>query len=128
MTVHDLACPCGVGDDYQTCCGPIHQAGAGLGATAEQLMRARYSAYVRHDADFLMSSWHEDTRPDGVTFDADLEWVGLEVVSTNGGSGFDTTGVVEFKARYLRNGQPLELHEISSFERIDGRWVYVDGR
>lgn len=121
-------CPCGTGTSYDACCGPIHDRGAGLGRTAEQLMRARFSAYVRCDQAFLLRSWHVDTRPAEVSFDENVEWVGLEVISTSDGSGFDSTGVVEFKARYLRNEQPLELHEISSFERVDGAWVYIDGR
>lgn len=91
-------------------------------------MRARYSAYVLGDEHFLLGSWHVHTRPVSVSFDDNVEWVGLEIVSTEDGSGFDTAGVVEFKARYLRNGQPLELHEISSFARVDGAWVYVDGK
>lgn len=91
-------------------------------------MRARYCAYVRADEGFLLRSWHADTRPEGVTFDDALEWIGLEVVASEHGGGFDNEGTVEFKARYVRNGQPIELHEISSFVRVDGGWQYVDGR
>jgi len=91
-------------------------------------MRARYTAYVRSDEGFLLRSWHDDTAPAEVAFDENLEWVGLEVLAVDGGSGFDNQGTVEFKARYLRNGQPLELHEISSFVRVDSAWRYVDGR
>ena len=43
-----LACPCGLGDDYDACCGRLH---AGAPApTAEALMRARYSAFAVGDA------------------------------------------------------------------------------
>ena len=90
-------------------------------------MRARYSAYVRHDADFLLRSWHPDTRPGQVMFDPDLEWLGLEVVRTEAGSGLDAEGVVEFRARFRRGSEYLELHETSRFTRVDGEWVYVDG-
>lgn len=120
-------CPCGSGGAYDDCCAPIHLAGAGLGRTAEQLMRARYTAYVRHDEEFLLRSWHADTRPVRVTFDPDLEWLGLEVVRTEAGSGLDGEGVVEFKARFRRGGEFLELHETSRFTRVDGEWVYLDG-
>ena len=38
------------------------------------------------------------------------------------------TAVVEFVARYKPGGAPaVRLHEISRFERVDGRWLYVDG-
>lgn len=90
-------------------------------------MRARYSAYVRHDGEFLMRSWHPDTRPTQIVFDPNLEWLGLEVVRTEAGSGLATEGVVEFKARFRRGGERLELHEVSRFTRIGGDWVYVDG-
>ena len=37
-------CPCG-GDRYGSCCAPLHR-GERQAATAEQLMRSRYSAYA----------------------------------------------------------------------------------
>ena len=47
-----LACPCGLGDDYDACCGRLH---AGAPApTAEALMRARYSAFAVGDAGYLL--------------------------------------------------------------------------
>ena len=51
-----LACPCGLGDDYASCCGRLH---AGAHApTAESLMRSRYSAYAVGDAGYLLRTWH----------------------------------------------------------------------
>ena len=88
-------------------------------------MRARYSAYVLHDRDFLLMTWHDDTRPSVLSFDDGLEWVGLEIVDIDKGSALDRDGVVEFRARFIRRGEHLELHERSAFVRIDGRWVYV---
>jgi SEC-C motif-containing protein len=34
---------------------------------------------------------------------------------------------VEFVARYKLNGRAFRLHETSRFERVGGRWLYVDG-
>jgi len=90
-------------------------------------MRARYSAYVLQDRAFLLDTWHVETRPAELSFDTDLAWLGLEVVDTEAGTGLDTAGVVEFRARFRRNDEFLELHERSSFVRVDGRWVYVSG-
>lgn len=90
-------------------------------------MRARYSAYVRQDSDFLMASWHPDTRPEAIAPDPGTEWLGLTIVATDRGSGLDANGEVEFRARFRRGEEYLELHERSTFERRDGRWVYVDG-
>ncbi len=120
-------CPCGIGVPYADHCQRVHAGGAGLGVSAESLMRARYVAYGMQNRSFLLDSWHPDTRPAELDFDPTIAWLGLEVVATEAGSGLDTTGVVEFKARFSRNGEPLELHERSSFMRLDGDWVYIDG-
>ena len=90
-------------------------------------MRARYSAYVRHDRPFLLASWHDSTRPATVSFGPDLEWLGLEVVRTVDGGALDNHGIVEFRARFRRGGEHFELHETSTFERVSGAWRYVDG-
>jgi SEC-C motif-containing protein len=90
-------------------------------------MRSRYSAYVRHDEDFLLRSWHPDTRPESVIFDPDLEWLGLAIIDTEAGTGFDNDGTVEFRARFCRGAEHLELHETSTFSRVEGSWVYLAG-
>ena len=46
---------------------------------------------------------------------------------TERGGPLDTTGVVEFVARYRSDGDRGELHETSRFTRERGRWYYVDG-
>lgn len=61
-------CPCGSGDPYSGCCGRLHQDGnAYRVATAEQVVRARYSAYAKKQAEFLMASTH----PLNKAFDTD---------------------------------------------------------
>jgi len=120
-------CPCGRGRAYGRCCGSLHKAGrAGLGTTPEDTMRARFSAYVLANEPFLLATWHPDTRPDSLLFSDDVIWEHLEVIDAHGG-GLDSTGSVEFKARFRRSDAPLELHELSRFERIDGNWVYTEG-
>ncbi len=127
MANSETTCPCEIGVPYAEHCQRIHLAGAGLGTNAEQLMRARYAAYVLQLRPFLMDSWHPDTRPQVLEFDPNIEWIGLEIMDTVAGGALDSTGVVEFRARFTRSGEPLELHERSSFVRVDGRWVYLDG-
>lgn len=90
-------------------------------------MRARYAGYVLGKIEFLLASWHPDTRPAEVAPDPGTEWLGLTVVATDRGSGLDATGEVEFRARFRRGDEYLELHERSTFARVDGKWVYVDG-
>ncbi|TWJ28896.1 SEC-C motif-containing protein [Micromonospora sagamiensis] len=90
-------------------------------------MRSRFSAFVVGDVDHLLRSWHPRTRPAGLTLDPRLRWTRLEVLATERGGLFDTTGTVEFRAHYRDRGRPGALHERSRFHREDGEWVYLDG-
>ena len=85
-------CPCCSGKTYQDCCGRHHQ--GELPETALQLMRSRYSAYVKRLESYLLSSWHPDHRPAAVAFPRDQVWLGLEVLNTRDGGADDDTGVV----------------------------------
>ncbi|MFC8145093.1 YchJ family protein [Streptomyces paradoxus] len=116
------SCPCGLPEPYEACCGRYHS-GAVAAPTAEALMRSRYCAFVKGDAGYLLRTWHPRTRPGTLELDPGMRWTGLEVLGTSGGSAFHSAGTVEFRASY-RGGS---LHERSSFERVDGAWVYVDG-
>lgn len=89
-------------------------------------MRSRYSAYVLGHTDHLFRSWHPRTRPDDLTL-TPMTWLGLEIVGVEDGAEGDSTGVVEFVARFRGSTAVESVHEISTFERRGGRWVYVDG-
>jgi len=92
------------------------------------MMRARYSAFVQEKPDFLLASWHPDHRPESMgESDPSHTWLGLEILDVVGGGAFDNVGEVEFTARFSVRGEFFELHERSSFERLGGSWVYVDG-
>jgi SEC-C motif-containing protein len=119
-------CPCGSGRPFTACCGP-YLAGADNPPTAEALMRARYSAHVEGDDGYLARSWHARTRPEDVSAEEDLRWLGLQILQTQGGGSNDTKGTVEFIARFEVRGKPAQLHEVSRFVREDGRWLYLDG-
>ncbi|AGL19924.1 YchJ family protein [Actinoplanes sp. N902-109] len=115
-------CPCGYGLPYDECCGPAHQGRPP--ATAEALMRSRYSAFARDDTDYVLASWHPDTRPADIEPDPALRWTGLDVLASSGGGMFDAEGTVEFKAHYRDSGKPGTMRERSRFVRHNGRWVY----
>ncbi|MEV4636767.1 YchJ family protein [Actinoplanes sp. NPDC049548] len=116
------ACPCGLGQPYGECCGPAHRGHAP--ATAEALMRSRYAAFALDDAEYVLHSWHPDTRPESVEADDTLRWTGLDVLEATGGGLFDAEGVVEFRAHYRDGGRPGDMRERSRFVRHDGQWVY----
>lgn len=124
-------CPCGSGSAYTDCCEPIIK-GALPAQTAEQLMKARYSAYVRTEMDFIFESTHADHRTgydhQGTREWAEnSEWLGLEIVGTQNGTAEDSVGEVEFIARFRDKGELREHHECAKFIRQDGRWLFTDG-
>lgn len=89
-------------------------------------MRSRYSAYVLQLRDYLLKSWHPDTRPASLELDASTKWLGLKVIrqSISG----DDAATVEFVARLRSGGNPAQrLHEVSRFVRVAGHWYYLDG-
>ncbi len=122
-------CPCGSGDSFGGCCGPV--IGGADAPTAERLMRSRYTAFVVGDRAHLERSWHPRTRPDELDLDRDLVWTGLEIVDAEAGGADDSTGVVEFRASWRQgSGTGADagmLHERSRFVRLRGRWCYLDG-
>ncbi|WP_257230950.1 YchJ family protein, partial [Streptomyces sp. UH6] len=118
------SCPCGLPQPYDACCGRFHS-GAASAATAEQLMRSRYSAFVRLDTGYLLRTWHPRTRPAELDLDPGTRWTGLEILATEGGSAFHTTGTVTFRASY--RGGAMTEHSRFAREPGSGGWLYVDG-
>lgn len=118
-------CPCGLSATYAACCGRYH-VGSAHAPTAEALMRSRYSAFVREDAEYLLASWHPSTRPPSIVFDAGTRWLGLTVKSARD-TGTDRAEV-RFVARYKVGGaSAVRLQERSRFVRDGGLWFYLDG-
>jgi len=122
------SCPCGSGLGFKQCCGPLLEQEA-IAQTAEQLMRARFSAYILNATDFLLGSWDESTRPDRseLNQDAPVMWKRLRVIRTEKGKETDETGLVEFIAQGQASDRTISLHETSRFRRQDGEWFYIDG-
>lgn len=124
-------CPCGSAKPYADCCEPVIR-GERTAATAEELMRARYSAYAKAEVDFLRSSLHPDHRAD---FDEQSsrqwaeqsEWQGLEVIGSEAGGTEDMEGTVEFVALFSQKGVPQRHHERATFRKAEGSWYLVGG-
>lgn len=125
------SCPCGSGKPYSDCCEPVIT-GTRPAETAEQLMRARYSAYVGVQTDFIFNSTHPDHRKgydhEGTKEWAEnSEWLGLEIVETRQGGIDDDTAEVEFIASFREKGISRSHHECAQFKRDKGRWFFTDG-
>lgn len=125
------SCPCGSENDYAACCEPIIT-GKNTAETAEQMMRARYSAHVKVDVDFIYESTHPDHREGydhkGTKDWAEkAEWLGLEIVGTTAGGADDDEGEVEFIARFLDKDGTRTHHERGQFKRKKEQWLFTEG-
>jgi SEC-C motif-containing protein len=117
-------CICGKEQNYNECCGAIIEARCNP-RTPEELMRSRYSAYVRADGRYLVLSAVKENRYEDDAelieeFSSSVEWLKLDVLKVK-----DNT--VEFKAYYKDQESIKVLHEKSSFIQEDGVWKYADG-
>lgn len=96
--------------------------------TAEELMRSRFEAFKNSDERWLLETWHPSTRPEHVDLTDNPVWRGLQIIDTVSGTAGAETGVVEFKATFLKpDGGVGVLHERSRFVQEDGHWFYLDG-
>jgi len=95
-------------------------------------MRSRYTAFTQANVEYLMRSHSAKTRPikerkSIEKWASSVIWMGLTIIQTQAGEAKDELGSVEFKALYLENGKPEQIHEKSFFQRENGKWVYVSG-
>ncbi|GAA5186406.1 YchJ family metal-binding protein [Rugosimonospora acidiphila] len=116
-------CPCGTGLAYAECCGPFHTGAAA--PTAEALMRSRFSAYARGDAQYIRRTWHSRSRPRSLDLNDGIRWTLLEVGRTTGGGLLDAEGTVEFAAHYRDADGRGVTRELSHFTRESGEWRYT---
>ena len=123
-------CPCGSNNSFDACCGPII-AGAPA-ATAEALMRSRYSAFTLEEFDHIENTHGAGIRADfnrsaAESVANDAHWLGLKILNVTGGGGGDEAGTVEFVTRFKKRGEEYSHHELASFLREEGSWMYVEG-
>jgi SEC-C motif domain protein len=126
------SCPCGTGVAFEQCCGRFID-GVEKAPTALSLMRSRYSAYTLARIDYITETHDPKTRhehdPEQARAWAEgSEWLGLEVLATEGGGPDDAEGSVEFLARYRVEEVEQEHRERSSFVKRGGVWYFSDGR
>ena len=128
-----MNCYCCSDKNFEDCC-QLFIVGAAKPATAEMLMRSRYSAYATGAVEYLLRSTHPSTRKfhdaDAIEIWAKSNvWQKLEIVSKSAGEARDKKGTVEFKAYFAdENDQPQIHHELSNFEKYLGKWFFVDGK
>jgi len=142
-----VPCPCGSGLGYMKCCGRLHNDPAVFAAaTAEEVVRARYSAYSEREVDFIVGSTH----PLNKNFISDIEhwketirmncYDNFELTSceildeTYEGEGDKQIAKVKFVAKMTQvdSREKTAFQETSTFERagkniMGGAWLYKEG-
>lgn len=126
-------CPCSPDVEYTACCGR-YLSGGQLPPTAEALMRSRYTAFAKQNANYLVATVLPEKRARNELKSTQKSfrgvlWTRLEILATEKGAEGDDTGIVEFNAYWKAaagrgNGT---LHERSTFVKQGDRWYYLDG-
>lgn len=112
-------CPCGSAVGYMKCCGRLHRdVKAYADATAEQVVRARYSAYAKREVDFIVGSTH----PLNKSFMGDVEhW--KETIRMNCYDNFELTNCEIVDEMYEVEGE----REVAKV-RFVAKMIQVDSR
>ena len=120
-------CPCGSGIAGDACCIPALKNQV-IPSTCRALVRTRFTAFVRRDAEYLLKTWHPETRPQkDVVCQQWTKWVELEIIDSSDGQITDQVGTVTFRARFIDGAWLRSFNEKSRFERHGNHWLYVDG-
>jgi len=121
-------CPCGSKKPLEACCGR-YLSGKEDAPNPEALMRSRYTAYALGDLDYIERTMKGKAlkRFNRIATEKSLEgtiWIQLTVLlATEEGD----IGTVQFIASFKQEDQMAAMHEISTFEKVEGKWFYVDG-
>jgi SEC-C motif-containing protein len=125
-------CPCGSEIGLLNCCLPLIQ-GQKLASTAEELLRARYTAFTQGEIDFILSTHHSRTvhevkREEIEDWSKNSQWLGLKIVKVEAGTSNDQNGAIIFSAHYQADGKAHDHWERSLFERENGHWKFLDAQ
>lgn len=124
-------CPCGSSREFNECCQPIID-GDKRALTAEELIRARYTAHTADSMDFILATHHPSTRAEvdetaTRRWANESTWLGLEILNVDGGGADDTSARIEFIARYRDGARRRHTHhERGIFEKYHGQWYFRD--
>lgn len=124
-------CPCGSGLPLAICCGPYIE-GLAAAATAEALMRSRYTAFATRRFSYLQQTVSLNLREqfDPEMLDHETQkttWTNLDIQKVREGICTDTAGEVTYTATFMRGGKTGVIRERSVFAKHHGEWKYTGG-
>ncbi|MBC7693587.1 MAG: YchJ family protein [Methylotenera sp.] len=125
-------CACGSQISASECCLPFIQ-GKRKPATAEQLLRSRYTAFTLGDVDYIVTTHHSKTvgevnREEIEKWSKGSKWIGFKILQQEAGTASDTQGMIVFHVQYEMDGKMNDHHEQSVFEKENGEWKFLDAQ
>lgn len=98
-------------------------------------MRSRYTAYAKHEIDYIIRTCVHRGKDDidyksTNDWSKQSKWLGLKIISAEKGGLTDAEGIVEFEASYEKDGLKDIHHETAKFKKdsTSGEWLYEEGR
>jgi len=124
-------CPCGSKKIYAQCC-EIFFLRKKFPETPEQLMRSRYTAFTKADADYMQFSMKEGALGEEFNLEEvrawalSVKWQALKIFKAYLDKEHLNKGYVLFSAIYKQAGKKFEIKELSEFVKQDnGQWLYT---
>jgi len=129
-----MACYCGSEKSYDECCKVFHEK-LQQPEHAEQVMRARYSAFATQNIEYILQTIHPAKREEydkkSITdWSAKSTWHGfsIESVTQANPDDPDSDTYIEFIANYEKDTERHKHHERAEFRKYRGRWYFWDGK
>ncbi len=119
-----MLCPCGSTLLFNDCCH-LFITQEKTPATAEQLMRSRFSAYATRNGQYIFDTYgvtpQKQQTVEAIQSWADeCLWLALQIHESH-------ESIVEFSAYYVVDNTLCELRERSNFAIEQGKWCYING-
>ena len=129
-----MLCPCGSDRAYSHCCLAIILAEKSA-TSPEQLMRSRYSAYAKKNAQYIYLTYATSSQAEQLIEDIEqwaeqTQWLKLVIHHSSDYQkdlANNNNAQVEFSAFYQYQGKLWQMRERSNFVVEQGNWRYLDG-
>lgn len=128
------SCSCGSSLGLSQCCLPIIQ-GKKKAGSAEELLRARYTAFTLGEVDFILTSHHSQTRDQVKREEIEewsktSKWLGLNILKVfplESDQAGNAHNFITFSAHYeSADGKTHEHSEKSLFKMENKEWKFFD--
>ena len=123
-------CPCNPQVTYEKCCGP-YLTGEQFPATAEALMRSRYTAYTQANIPYIQATMRGRAAQSYDPIAAEqwaktATWKHLKVLRAFPHAVDTTRAYVEFVATFISDKKQQTIAELSEFQFDNGQWYSID--